>query len=364
MQFSITKGSFACVIQNNCILYINMPQHPVAYVLDDEVYYADDCKPLETGVARGSVALHALKRGHYPGTTLPGKALQGVRSVGFWDAPARQDWGLDWHRNEGLEITYLASGSLHFSTDEFSGELQNGSLTVTRPWQAHRVGNPWVEASRLYWLILDVSVRRPNQRWAWPGWINLTAQDLRRLTRLLRQNETPVWKANRALHEHWQAIGHTLSEKDSSHAFSRLQVQLSALLLELLSLIEASNPTLDSFLSSAERSVQLFLKRLEKECEFAARCQSVEHMAQMCNLSETRFSQLCHQLVNQSPGRYLNRIRVQHAQRLLRERPELTVTQIGNDCGFNTSQYFATVFRQQQGVSPRQWRQTQSITNV
>ena len=104
----------------------------------------------------------------YPGKRLPEKCLQEVCSVGVWDASKTQNWGLDWHRNEGVEITYLEKGSLGFSVDGWEGQLMPGNLTVTRPWQKHRVGNPEVGASRLHWLILDVGVRQPHFAWQWP----------------------------------------------------------------------------------------------------------------------------------------------------------------------------------------------------
>lgn len=329
----------------------------LSYLLDDEVYHADDCRPLEAAVKRGTVQLEALVRGNYPGKPMVGNALDGVRSIGYWNASSAQDWGLDWHRNEGLEITFLSSGQLPFATEGFEGLIRSGQLTITRPWQAHRVGDPHIGASHLYWFIIDLGVRRPNQTWTWPGWISLTNKDLQRLTRILRQNETPVWQANRAIRDCWIQIGRTLSAEDLQHRNSRLQIHISGMLIEVLSLLEASNPELDSFLSSAERSVELFLNRLEVDLDLVRKCRSVQHMADLCNLSETRFSQLCHALVNQPPGRYLSTVRIRHAQKIMTRSPRRNITEIALECGFESSQYFATVFRQNAGMSPRRWRE-------
>jgi AraC family L-rhamnose operon regulatory protein RhaS len=275
--------------------------------------------------------------------------------VGSWDAPSEQSWGLDWHCNEGLEITYLAAGKVGFETEHFEGDLKSGSLTITRPWQPHRVGRPHVEASHLLWLILDVGVRRPHQPWQWPSWLGLTGSDLRRLTRILRQNETPVWQANREVREIWLKIDRILTKENDSITYSRLQVYISELLIELLSLLEIQSPQLEDFLSSSERSVELFLKRLSSDPDLAARCHSVGQMARYCDLSEARFGQLCQQLVNQTPGRYLNQVRIHHAQDRLRNCPEISITDVALASGFSSSQYFATVFRQFVGQSPRKW---------
>jgi AraC family L-rhamnose operon regulatory protein RhaS len=103
-----------------------------------------------------------LVHSHYPGRKLPRGALLGVKSVGFWDAEGRQDWGLQWHRNEGIEVTFLERGASGFAVEQNEFRLRPDDLTVTRPWQRHRVGDPNIGAGRLHWLILDVSVRRPR----------------------------------------------------------------------------------------------------------------------------------------------------------------------------------------------------------
>ena len=146
-----------------------------------------------------------------------------------------------------------------------------------------------------------------------------------------------------------------LSKESGHHQYSRLQIYISELLIELLSLLEAQAPRLEGFLSSSERSVELFLQRLAGDMDLAVRCQSVGQMASYCDLSEARFGQLCQQLVNQTPGRYLNQVRIQHAQNLLLSQPQASVTEIALASGFSSSQYFATVFRQLVGESPRSW---------
>ena len=108
-----------------------------------------------------------------PAANWPG-TLSGLKTVGFWDADHDQAWGLDWHRNEGLELTFLETGTLAFSVDATRCQLHPNDLTITRPWQPHRVGNPAVSAGRLHWLILDLGVRRPHQTWQWPKWLILT----------------------------------------------------------------------------------------------------------------------------------------------------------------------------------------------
>ena len=170
-----------------------MSRRTTVFEAGDERYRADNCAALIAAEAAGEVALAALARGSYPGRRLPQGVLPQVSTIGFWDASHDQTWGLGEHRNEGIEITYLANGRLGFRVDGQRYPLTPGNLTITRPWQPHSVGDPAVASSRLYWLILDVGVRQPHQAWNWPSWLVLSKADLRELTTLLRENEHPVW---------------------------------------------------------------------------------------------------------------------------------------------------------------------------
>lgn len=162
------------------------PYNPAVFSSPSATYHADRCEPLRAAVRRGEVRLAALVHRGYPGRVMPAGMLPEVSTTGFWDATGTQTWGLDWHRNEGIELTYLARGRTEFLVDTESFTLESGHLTITRPWQRHRVGNPHIGPSRLCWLILDVGVRRPDQPWKWPDWMILSPTDQRRLTALLQ----------------------------------------------------------------------------------------------------------------------------------------------------------------------------------
>ena len=106
---------------------------PTSFVAESERLRADSCEPLKAAVAKNEIAFNALARGAYPGRRLPQKVLEGIMTVGYWDARSNQTWGLDWHRNEGIELTYLARGKIAFAVDKTDFQLSHGHLTVTRP---------------------------------------------------------------------------------------------------------------------------------------------------------------------------------------------------------------------------------------
>lgn len=337
-----------------------MPRPAPIYRDHDETYRADTCAPLVEAVGQGAVRLEALVHGHYPGRRLPKQSLAGIKTVGYWDAAEDQEWGLPWHRNEGIELTFLESGSVAFALEDKTFALQPDDLTVTRPWQRHRLGAPHIGVGRLHWLIIDVGVRRPNQSWKWPPWILLSPADLAELSDVLRHNERPVWRASDDVRRCFQAIGQAVECDRKGSSVSRLTVRINDLFLLLLDLLRRQKVRLDRTLSSSRRTVELFLEDLRAHPEHLQIEWSIEEMAQSCGLGVTQFVFHVKRLTNMTPLHYLNHCRLDLAAKLLAQRPDAPVLEVAMACGFGTSQYFATVFGQRYGSSPSEWRRREA----
>lgn len=318
-----------------------------------KTYQADRCQPLVRAVERGELELVALARGQYPGRKLNAAALPGIKTIGCWDARHAQDWGLDWHRNEGIELTFLERGGIDFAVDRRTAHLRPGDLTVTRPWQQHRLGNPNIGAGRLHWLILDVGVRRPHQPWQWPSWLVLTKPDLQELTKILRHNERPVWRATPEVRHCFQRIAAAVE----TAAISRLAALLNELFVLVLEMLRQQRVTLDESLASTERTVELFWTDLQHNLDHLGAPWTVETMARQCGLGVTHFIHHSKQLTNTTPIAHLNHCRLEAAAALLKKEPSRSITDIAFACGFTSSQYFATQFRRQFGSTPRAYRQ-------
>ncbi len=321
-----------------------------------ELFHADTCQPLKVAAKNGDLCLAALGRGSYPGERLPRHDLKEVCMVGYWDAPRDQNWGLDWHCNEGIEIGYISKGKLPFSVGDASFLVEPGHLTITRPWQRHCVGNPNVPACHYSWLILDVGMRRPNQTWHWPGWLLSSKAGLKRLTEMLSQNEQAVWRADRKLGDCFDQLDRTVARKGKDTGNAKLKILINELIILLADLLESRNPLLDQSLSSSERTVRLFLENLSHRIDEPW---TLDSMAAACGLGRTHFSTYCKKIGNVAPGEYLTRTRIAAAARLLMLDPESSVTDIAFRCGFQSSQYFSNVFRKQHGHSPSYHRSRQ-----
>jgi AraC-like DNA-binding protein len=316
-----------------------------------ETFLADTCSPLRDAGRDGAIGLWAYGRGSYPGEPMDPLVLPQLKNVGMWEVTSDQNWGLDWHRNEGIEFTCISAGRLPFSCEGEEYNLGADFITVTRPWQLHRVGRPSVTSSTLTWFILDVEVRRPNQDWVWPEWLPIPAADLRRMTELLSHSEHPVWKASKGLLGAVATLQRTL-RNEASQPMARIATSIAEIFIELRDVLEQQQPALDPYLSSTERTVELFLRRLP---ERISETWTIEEMASQCGLGRTRFVHYCRQMTNVSPLEYLTGLRVQRARQLLIG-TDLRVAEIGFMCGFQSSQYFSTAFRRHTGMQPAQLR--------
>ncbi|MEY3895820.1 MAG: hypothetical protein RLZZ214_1340 [Verrucomicrobiota bacterium] len=288
----------------------------------------DDCGPQFKALREGKIEIYALSKGHYPGKRMNSNVLPGLTNIGFWNCRGAQDWGLDSHRNEGLEIVFLETGGMGFEVDGKVHSLQAGNLTVTRPWQLHKLGDPNIGRGRLCWLILDVGVRRPNQEWTWPSWVVLAPKDL----------------AECVLHWNEPRVG------------SRLVVAVNRLLVELLDVLAEQQLAESSELVSRRRTVELFLNDLLENPASCAEPWTLEGMSAQCGMGITAMAKYCKELVNIGPIAYLNQCRLEHAARALRQSPGVSVTETAMRLGFNSSQYFATLFRKRHQMTPVQYR--------
>ncbi len=335
----------------------NTQMNTTVYRARNERYAIDACLPQRHAIQAGKVGFHALSHGHYPGTRIEPAMLAGVSSLGYFDVIGAQDWGIPAHRNEGVEICYQETGESALTVDGKIYHITANTLSLTRPWQLHSLGDPHLKPGRLHWLILDVDVRRPNQAWKLPEWCVLTKEDQTELIRLLRGNEHPVWTATAEIGRIFAKLGKLVSKESPQQVISRIRINLNQLLSALLELIRSQNAPIDERLTTRRRVVELFLQELQHDPGLLSLAWTLDTMAGHCGMGRTAFSAYCRELINTTPLAALNRWRLERAADRLQSEPSIPVTTIALDAGYSSSQYFARKFHQHYGQSPRQWRQ-------
>jgi AraC family L-rhamnose operon regulatory protein RhaS len=287
--------------------------------------------------------------------------MPGLSTIGYLDARGEQDWGLEPHRNEGIEISLLETGHMGFTVDGRPFELMGGDVTVTRPWQLHCLGNPHLGVGRFYWLILDVGERRPNQRWTWPAWIMLSESEKRELAATLRQTAQWVWKSTPDLYHAFREVAVCVERYPADRPLTRLKLHVNHLLLSLLEAIRSQRGAAAADRCDVQHVVEAFLRQMRDSPDLPSQPWTMTRMARHCGMGTTKLAELCHKLVNSSPWEYLIQCRLQWAARQLRNLPHQSITRIALANGFSTSQYFATCFRKRYHCTPRDYR-NQDVT--
>jgi AraC family L-rhamnose operon regulatory protein RhaS len=325
-------------------------------------YAIESCEP-QTGTRKnGNIHLHALTTGQYLGTPVPKDILPGLSTIGFWNASGPQDWGLEAHCNEGLKIMFLETGKMPFVAGQKKFNLRAGNFTIIRPTQWHQLGTPHIEPGKLHWLILDVGVQHPHQGWSWPKWVMLAKDDLAELTRKLRHNENPVWDSTPAIAQTFRELAHCVIDWDKPHMVSHLVINLNQVLIGILDALTGQQSSENKELTNRRRTVELFLGEIERSNIDLGESWTLDRMAARCSMGETTFSKFCHELVNANPVEFLNQCRLDRAARQLLEKSERSITEIALANGFNSSQYFATIFKERFHKTPRAYRKSCSFS--
>lgn len=83
---------------------------------------------------------------------------------------------------------------------------------------------------------------------------------------------------------------------------------------------------------------------------------TTEQIARSAAISVSECLRCFRRMMDLTPKEYLRQHRIRHAATLL-EQTHLTVTQIGERCGFEDMSYFARVFRAEKGCTPSQYRE-------
>jgi AraC-like DNA-binding protein len=333
-------------------------RHPAPIFREENAEWRiDTCEPQLRAIAAKTILFHGLTHGAYPGDALGKSELPGLSGIGHWQTLGPQDWGVPTHRNEGVEICWCETGTNTLALDESRHRLHAGVISVTRPWEAHRLGAPHIGEGRLHWIILDVGVRRPNEAWRWPTWIVLTADDRNELTRRLLRATGPLIRTTPALCETFRELARAVAAPARPGTVSTLAIRINDLLLRILETLRDNEPDTEENEQPGEpdapntRTVRLFWEDLRKNPGLLRAPVTVRTMAADCGVGVTTFIAHTRSITGATPMERLADLRLDHAAALLRE-SGLSVAAIARECGFASSQYFITRFGKKFGVTP------------
>ncbi|MEM1294173.1 MAG: AraC family transcriptional regulator [Verrucomicrobiota bacterium] len=258
------------------------------------------------------------------------------------------------YRATRLTFLRLAKGRTRWTIDGAPFELHEGDVLVVKPGQIFS----GIESSE------QVAIRVEQVEFEWDSeeskpeaglviGIPFQPDQAALLASQLREVASPIVSNSAGMD---LLFAELLQSSDKDEPLVELQFQSCAAHL-LTSICVAlgkqqtarRNPTA----SETEQRVIRFLSALEARCE---QDWTLSDLADEVGLKRSRFGVICRQITGESPSTYLNRLRIRRSRRLLRS-TALSITDIAFECGFNSSQYFAKLFRQFQGHEPTHYRE-------
>jgi len=259
-----------------------------------------------------------------------------------FDSSRRRRVGLGEHRHSGHELTFVFDGEVHWEMAR--GEpltLAGGDLAITQPGVPHWGHLQIIEPAAFFWMNVDL--RRSAGR--------LFSEPER--ARLLRA---------------FTAAGNTVR-----HAGEPLASELVRLHDDLRGLQASADPLTRAAVRARIGTVLLRSARIlsapdrREPHDYALAAQAfirtrladpnlcVADIASHVGISQSRLHALFKERAGMTPNDFLQRTRVEQAQKLLRA-TDRSVTRIAMECGFSSSQYFATCFRKYAGTTPGRYR--------
>ncbi|MGN0364055.1 MAG: PocR ligand-binding domain-containing protein [Bilifractor sp.] len=86
---------------------------------------------------------------------------------------------------------------------------------------------------------------------------------------------------------------------------------------------------------------------------------TVEDICSHFKIGRSTLYTICRQSYGESPSRYIRRMRIQYAEDLLLQHPELSISEVSDQCGYEDYNYFITAFRKATGMSPGKYASAQ-----
>ena len=131
------------------------------------------------------------------------------------------------------------------------------------------------------------------------------------------------------------------------------QARCKSVLYEMLASIEEEQQAKYLPKDKKERMEKAILK-MEEEFRKGNNV-DIPFLAEQCNMSQTYFRRLFHNLYGVPPKQYILSARLRWAKTMLKS-TEDSITEIAKNCGFDNVYYFSRAFRIHEGVSPTEYR--------
>ena len=273
-----------------------------------------------------------------------GRLLSELPMVGQADIRLARRPGLEAHRHPKttFEIFFIDRGEVEWWVENEEFKLSANTLIIHKPGETHGSQGLSLKPCRYYWI----QIAFPEKR----GLPGLTLKQTLEWTRAFAALQPRHFPGNSEVKNYFRRLfDECLQPRADSLAMARgILHQLLGTVLRLHAAhVRGAGPR--PIVSYAVRqSMDWIGSHLYEPI-------TVEKLAHVAGLSISRFRERFSEEVGLSPHSYVSRCKITEAKRRLVEE-SASVTRVAHELGFTSSQYFATVFKRLEGISPRHCR--------
>jgi AraC-like DNA-binding protein/quercetin dioxygenase-like cupin family protein len=257
-----------------------------------------------------------------------------------------------WNWHERLELTMPLDGAVRMRMGDQSAALGAGDLLVVENLKLHNVEDfPGFNTRVVVMSFLPEFVYSPGSPACDYTYLLPFYAKREGHPHVLRATDALAAPVYTAMTELLQRYFHS---KGILHYQSGCKASFLQILYHLTRRFQASQVLRSEFVQhrqQADRLARLFeFVRLN----YAERI-TIEQATQLVHMSPAQFMKVFKKVAGMTFIAHVNRVRITHALRLLRE-TDLTIAEIAARTGFSDQSYFDRRFRQAFGKSPREWR--------
>lgn len=245
------------------------------------------------------------------------------------------------------EIVLVGPGQENlFKVNQQTYALAEGDFLLIWPMEVHEI----IDADREKSLIIQFSNAFMNSLF-----------DLQRIMHFYRNLHVLSIHTHSELVSKLQSITKKMKEIYLSAALNR-ELRCCMLLMEFMLTLdqhrdefveELKNGDLYSYTDTATHRMIVVTDYIKKNLTADDLSQSA--MAKLAGVSKDYFSRIFHSITGMNYSKWLNTIRLEKATELLAD-PELSLTEVAMHAGFQSISSFNRVFREEKGMSPREYR--------
>ena len=259
--------------------------------------------------------------------------IPGLRMIGFHSMHnAAEPLVCHYHRN-AVEITFVVKGSMNSSVGEQNYSLYGGDIFITPADVPHGTGNNPVGICEIYWVQLDLT--QTGFLFLGAAWEGFLRQGLAGLgTTLLRDAKV----SRQYLSEMFEALAAD-GAKERFYGLARF-VQL------LHMIVNRSSEVKGIVTPDIQSALDWIYGHLYEDIP-------LEQLSAVAGLSTSHFKHKFYEQTGMTPRLFINTQKVAYAKELLQD--GWNITDVAYRMGFNSSNYFSSVFKKHTLLTPSEY---------